>query len=96
MGELRLSMYGTRDASQNWQETLSNHLMEAGFAKGRMNPCLFYHSGRGLRTVVHGDDYTSVGSPEDLRWLRSVLEAKYELKTSVIGVGMGASPEGRC
>ncbi len=89
-GELQLSMYGTRDAAQNWQETLSGHFQGAGFKRGVMNPCIFHHEGRGVRTVVHGDDYTSVGSPASLVWLRSVLERKYELNTSVIGHGGGA------
>ena len=95
VGELKLSMYGTRDAAQNWQETLSAHLMAAGFARGRINPCLFHHPGRGLRTVVHGDDYTTVGAPEALRWLKGELEKKYELNTNVIGTGVGAAREGR-
>ena len=76
VGELRLSMYGTRDAAQNWQETLSGHLQTAGFKRGIMNPCIFHHEGRGIRTVVHGDDYTSVGSPVSLECLRSVLVNK--------------------
>ena len=38
VGELRLSMYGTRDAAQNWQETLSCHLLSIGFSRGKMNP----------------------------------------------------------
>ena len=44
---------------------------------------------------MHGDDYTSVGSLVSLEWLRSVLENKYELKTSVIGHGEGACEEGK-
>ena len=88
-------MYGTRDAAQNWQETLSGHLQGVGFKRGVMNPCIFHHEGRGIRTVVHGDDYTSVGSPVSLEWLRRVLEKKYELKTSVIGHEGGACTEGK-
>ena len=60
-----------------------------------MNPCIFYHAGRSVQTVVHGDNYTSVGTPEMLQWLRTELENKYESKTSVIGHGPGAVPEGR-
>ena len=45
--------------------------------------------------MVHGDDYTSVGNLASLAWLKSVLEGKYEIKTSVIGHERGASPEGK-
>ena len=31
LGRLRLCWYGTRDAALNWQQTLSDHLTEAGF-----------------------------------------------------------------
>ena len=31
VGKLRLCLYGTRDAALNWQQTLSDHVVEAGF-----------------------------------------------------------------
>ncbi len=80
-------MYGTRDAAQNWQDVLTEHLEVNGFRRGRVNPCVFYNEAKKIRTVVHGDDYTSVGSPDSLQWLKGVFEAKYDLKTSVIGTG---------
>ena len=43
VGELQMSLYGTRDAAQNWQECCSEHLVELGFHKGVSNPCLFTH-----------------------------------------------------
>ncbi len=82
-------MYGTREAALNWQETLTEHFIGIGFAKGKMNPCIFHHASKGMRTVVHGDDYTSVGSPEAMRWLKSELEKKFEIKTTVLGNGEG-------
>ena len=36
-------------------------------------------------SFVHGDDFVSSGSPEDLEWLRTVLNNKYCIKTTVIG-----------
>ncbi len=35
VGELRLSMYGTRDVAQNWQETVSDHMKSIGFIQGK-------------------------------------------------------------
>ena len=36
-------------------------------------------------SFVHGVDFVSSGTPEDLEWLRTVLAKKYCLKTTVIG-----------
>ena len=36
LGRLRLCLYGTRDAALNWQQTLSDHLVEAGFKRGEL------------------------------------------------------------
>ena len=38
LGRLRLCLYGTRDAALNWQQTLSDHLIEAGFLRGVGHP----------------------------------------------------------
>ena len=37
--------------------------------------------------MVHGDDFVTVGSSHDLQWLKESLEAKYDLKTQVLGPG---------
>ena len=43
VGKLRLCLYGTRDAALNWQETLSNHLIDNGFIRGVGFPSVFYN-----------------------------------------------------
>jgi hypothetical protein len=100
LGRLRLCLYGTRDAALNWQHTLSEHLVENGFVRGTGHPSVFHHSSRDIWTLVHGDDYCSAGSPEDLDWMESMLGKKYEIKSQRIGSGTtGAgnekTPEGQ-
>ena len=85
LGRLRLSLYGTRDAAANWQRCVSDHLASFGFKVGLSNPCVFWHPGRGIRTLVHGDDYASTGSLSQLDWLRAELEKKFDMKTLVVG-----------
>ena len=85
LGKLRLALYGTRDAASLWQECLADHLVSIGFVRGVSNPCVFYHSGRSIRTLVHGDDYASVASLSELSWLRDRLEARFEMKTVMVG-----------
>ena len=78
-------MHGTRDAAINWHDEYSQQLITNGFVQGASSPCTFYHPQRKLRTVVHGDDYISVGHGENLKWLESCLKTRYEIKTKMLG-----------
>ena len=95
VGQLLLCLYGTRDAAKEWQKTLSRHLQRIGFVPGRGHPSIFFHPGRNVRVLVHGDDYLSSGYAKDLDWLKECLEKEYELQTQRIGVGAGRSVEGK-
>ena len=64
------AMYGTRDAAQNWEHTYHQAHEEWGFQAGRASPCVMYHPQRGIRLVVHGDDFTVLGWEGDLDWYR--------------------------
>ena len=50
------------------KDTYTRVLNHAGFTTGVSNPCVFYHSGRDISIVVHGDDFTALGSDENLNW----------------------------
>ena len=39
-----------------------------GFRRGKASPCSFFHPARGLRCVVHGDDFVLAGAPPELEW----------------------------
>ena len=73
-------VYGTRDAGAIWEDTYRQALESLGFVSGVASPCCFYHSQRGVSTVVHGDDITSLGIDKDLDWLREGLSKSFELK----------------
>ena len=64
VGKLLASLYGTRDASANWQEEVARCMREWGFKVGRFNPRTYHHESRKIRCLVHGDDFVSVGSPK--------------------------------
>ena len=85
IGKLNLALYGTRDAAKLWQECVAKHLVSIGFVRGKSNPCVYYNKSRKLRTLVHGDDYATVGSLEGLRWLQGQLEEAFEMKTVIAG-----------
>ena len=73
-GKLNRSMYGTRDAAANWEEKYSSHLVAHGFIRGKSSPCTFFHPTRGVRCVVHGDDFTFLGCEEELKWCTQTMK----------------------
>ena len=50
-------------------------MKEAGFERGKSNPCAFWHPVREIRCVVHGDDFRCVGMEETVG---IVLESNQE------------------
>ena len=68
LGRLRLCLYGTRDAAFNWQQTLADHLVSCGFVRGVGRPSVLHHVEKKIWTLVHGDDYCSVGPRDGLDW----------------------------
>ena len=77
-GELQVSMYGTRQAAQNWQHCMTE-LMEAnGFTPAKSSPCMFWHRARDIACMVHGDDFFSTGRESDLKWLQKKVEEAFE------------------
>ena len=93
VGRLNLSMYGTREAAKAWQSKVATHLQAIGFKKGRVNPCIFWHASRDIRTLVHGDNYFSSGCDDDLEWLRDQLSSQFDIKTTIIGPGCNQEKE---
>ena len=79
-GKLKKSMYGTRDAANNLEAAYTEFLTELGFTKGLGSPCMFHHEGRNTSIVVHGDDFTVLGSAADLDWFRDKISEKFEVK----------------
>ncbi len=78
VGWPNVCLYGDRDAAREWQDTLRKHLELLGFKRGRGYPAIFHHHERGIKTLVHGDDYVSSGMSSDLDWLQNELGKRYK------------------
>ena len=78
-------MYGLRDAPQIWQAEVTKAMTSIGFRACNTQPSVFSHDGRGLRCVVHVDDFLACGSRADLDWIFTELSKKFELKQQVLG-----------
>ena len=79
-GKLVKAMYGTRDAPQNWEFEYVGFLDSIGFQPGKTSPCVFYHEPRNIRLVVHGDDFTALGTDPGLNWFRQQMTNRFECK----------------
>ena len=73
-------VYGTRDAGSIWEDVYRTALENMGFDSGVASPCCFCHKARGLSVVVHGDDFTALGSDSELDWYEKELAKNFELK----------------
>ncbi len=89
VGQLNLSLYGTRDAAMNWALRFTKFLEGLGFVTGSATPCNFFHPERKISTTVHGDDFASTGRESDLRWFEKRMASEFEIKTDVLGPGPG-------
>ena len=59
-------------------------LFDAGFERGTASPVVFWHEGRSMWCVVHGDDFSFVGYDSDLDFIVKVLQNEYEIKVREI------------
>ena len=85
VGKLMMSMYGTRDAAQNWAEEYSSTLAKAGYIRGVANPCLFHSKAEKCGVMVHGDDFVAVGDKKSTDRLKLILEKAYKITCEILG-----------
>ena len=74
-GKVAYSLYGTRDAAQNWEEEYTRTLVSMGFIRGLSSPCIFHHRDRDMSCVVHGDDFTVLAEESSLHWFASEFKS---------------------
>ena len=80
LGKLVKCMYGTRDAGAIWEQCYANCLIDLGFKQGVASPCCFEHKEWGVAVVVHGDDFTALGTDEALNLYEEGLKKAFECK----------------
>ena len=85
VGRLNLSLYGTRDAAQNWTREYTEFLESIGFRAGLASPCNFFHKQKELFLTVHRDDFTITGRMEALSWIRREMETNLKSPPNVLG-----------
>ena len=95
VGILNMSLYGTRDAATNWQREVAKEMNRWGFERGKYNPCLYWQRRWNIQTLIHGDDFVSVGSRESINRFKDHLERRFEIKTAIVGEQAEENKEGQ-
>ena len=80
VGKLERCMYGTRDAGAIWESCYVDCLVNMGFIQGSGSPCCFEHPVWKVAVVVHGDDFTALGTDEALDKYEAGLRKSFECK----------------
>ena len=62
-----------------WEEAYPEVLIAAGFTRGKISPCCFFHAGRQISVVCHGDDFSAPGTKADLDWYRDMSGKAFEI-----------------
>ena len=81
-GLLQHSLYGTRDAAQNWEEELASTLCDLKLTRGVACPCVRrgHIEDEHVVATVHGDDTTDGGERSAVELLIGKISRKYEIK----------------
>ena len=95
VGLLKRTMYGTRDAPAAWQKMLGSVMQRLGFVACKSVPCLYVHEAKGIRAVVHVDDFLLSGEAPELAWLEKELKKVFTIKVEDLGGGPWCSREVR-
>ena len=83
-GRLNYSLYGTRDAANNFENTYADALTEHGYVRGVSNPCFYYHPSLDVMMLVHGDDFAILSDEAGIMRTKEMLETKFELKLRAV------------
>ena len=61
-------------------------MIALGFKQGKSNPCIYFHAGRDWRTVVHGDDFTTAGTFENIKRLHGEIASTWKcIERGILG-----------
>ena len=83
--QLKVAMYGTRDAALAWENHYSSFLESLGFRRSLGCQNAFYHEARAIRLIVHGDDFLTGGPEKEVLELKEQMSDKYEAQHQLLG-----------
>ena len=96
-GLLQYSLYGTRDAAQNWEGEFTSTLSDLKLTRGIACSCVWrgHIKVKDIVATVHGDDITVHGEWSAVELLIKMKPKRYEIKKQVIGEDPDLEKSGR-
>ena len=96
-GLLLHSLYGTRDAAQNWEEELASTLRDLKLTRRIACPCVWRGcmKGEDIVATVHVDDITVGGERSAVELLIKMISKRHEIKKHIIGEETDLKKSGR-
>ena len=92
---LKAAVNGTRRASQLWQEHSAGKLIERGWTRNDVNPCVFHHPDLDVNLDQHGDAFFGEGHRESVLEVKRMLEDSFLVKkTDIISLHPEDAKEG--
>ena len=52
--------------------------------QSKYSPSVYHNKECGLISLVHGDDFITVGNRKNIRWFKNKLEGRFQIKTKII------------
>ncbi len=89
-GLLRMCLYGTRDAGQNFEFKVRAAMTAMGCKQGLYSPCCYTSGERKLSFFHHGDDFVILGPRSQSAWLVQEMSRQFIVKDRGV-LGPGAS-----
>ena len=86
VGQLKKSMYGTRDAPQIWAQVVQEAMEELGYKQSAFQPAVYYHPEKNVVVVVHVDDFLVTGDGAMLESLYHELSKKFDIKMKMLSM----------
>ncbi|CAK0843605.1 unnamed protein product [Prorocentrum cordatum] len=79
-GPLRMALYGTRDAGQNFELTTAETVIGAGCDQSAFSPCVYCHKDLQVSLFHHGDDFVLEGPRDGTESICEALKTKFIVK----------------
>ncbi|CAK0865359.1 unnamed protein product, partial [Prorocentrum cordatum] len=94
---LRMALYGTRDAGQNFELATAETVIGAGCDQSAFSPCVYCHKDLQVSFFHHDDDFVLEGSRDGTESICEALKTKFIVKDrGVLGLAPTDAKETTC
>lgn len=81
--KLKRAIYGLKQSSRAWYRRVDDCLVQSGYIRSKLEPCLYVNSSNGLKTIIalYVDDFFLFSNDEqETKRIKQVLSSQFKLK----------------